>query len=283
VKRLFSCILTALTLCCFLSPMNSLAGQATLAWDPPEISTDVTGYMLHYGTAPGTYTEAVDVGNTLSYTVSNLSDGQTYYFAVTAKDAAGDESAYSNEISAVTSSQQNLLMIANPGPGQGTVSGPGIDCGDACLAVYDPGTVVSLSATAAPGSTFDGWSGGGCSGTGLCTATVNANTTIIANFKPTTANAYSITASVNGAGGTISPAGISSVSPGSSNTFSITSATGYHIVSVIVDGKPAPLLGGTANLTYNFSKVAANHTIVATFRKKLTGLLWEIVTSIREK
>ncbi len=78
---------------------NSLTGQAKLAWDPPDISTDVTGYMIHYGTASGTYSQAMDVGNTTSYTVSNLIDGQTYYFAVTAYNAVGYESVYSNEVS----------------------------------------------------------------------------------------------------------------------------------------------------------------------------------------
>ena len=78
---------------------SSPSGQAKLAWDPPDISTDVTGYMIHYGTASGTYSQAIDVGNTTSYTVSNLIDGKTYYFAVTAYNAIGYESVYSNEVS----------------------------------------------------------------------------------------------------------------------------------------------------------------------------------------
>ncbi len=260
MKRLFTSIIISLTLCFFLSPTNSLAGQATLAWDPPDVSTDVTGYMIHYGTASGTYSQAVDVGNTTSYTVSNLLDGQTYYFTVTAHNAAGFESVYSNEVSVMTSPQQYLLMVLNPGPGQGTVSGPGISCGDTCLAVYNPGTVVSLSATADPGSTFDGWSGEGCSGTGLCTVTMNANTTITANFKPSIVN-YSITASA-GTGGKISPAGTSSVGFGSSLTFSITPATGYRVASVTVDG-----IKIGAVTSYTFSNVIANHTIVAAFSR----------------
>jgi fibronectin type 3 domain-containing protein len=104
--------------------VNSLAGQANLAWDPPDISTDVTGYMIHYGTASGAYSQAVDVGNTTSYTVSNLSDGQTYYFAVTAQNAAHYESVYSNEVSIMTSPPQYLLVTLKPGTGQGTVSLP---------------------------------------------------------------------------------------------------------------------------------------------------------------
>jgi hypothetical protein len=98
-KTLFSSIIIALALCFFLSPTNSPAGQANLAWDPPDISTDVTGYMIHYGTASGAYSQTVDVGNTTSYTVSNLSDEQTYYFAVTAYNAVDYQSVYSNEVS----------------------------------------------------------------------------------------------------------------------------------------------------------------------------------------
>ena len=261
-KALFSNIIISLALCFSLSPINSLAGQANLAWDPPEISTDATGYMVHYGTASGAYSQGVDVGNTTSYPVSNLIDGQTYYFAVTAYNAAGYQSDYSNEVSIMTSLPQYLLVTLKPGAGQGTVSGPGISCGDTCLAVYNPGAVVSLSAKADAGSTFDGWSGGECSGTGLCTATMNANTTITANFKPSVAN-YLITASVNGTGGAISPAGTSSVSSGGSLTFSITPKTGYRIASVMVDGKAI----GAVN-SYTFSKVAASHTISAAFKRK---------------
>jgi len=84
-----------------LTPITSSpAVQAKLAWDPPDISTDVTGYMIHYGTEAGSYSQSIDVGNTTSYTVSNLIAGQTYYFAVTAyNNDVRDQSTYSNEVS----------------------------------------------------------------------------------------------------------------------------------------------------------------------------------------
>ena len=84
-----------------LTPTTSFpAVQAKLAWDPPDISTDVTGYMIHYGTEAGSYSQSIDVGNTTSYTVSNLIAGQTYYFAVTAyNNDVRDQSTYSNEVS----------------------------------------------------------------------------------------------------------------------------------------------------------------------------------------
>jgi hypothetical protein len=198
IKKLFSSIIVSLAVCLFLSPTNSLAGQATLAWDPPEISTDVTGYKIHYGTASGTYTQSVDAGDQTNYAVQNLTDGRTYYFVVTSYNAAAYESEYSNEVSMTVPPQEYPLTVSKLGSGQGTVSGSGINCGETCLASYSAGAEVTLSATAEPGSTFDGWSGGVCSGTGLCTVTMNANMTVTANFKPSAIQVGSLTVTTSG-------------------------------------------------------------------------------------
>jgi hypothetical protein len=42
---------------------------------------------------------------------------------------------------------------------------------------------VTLTATANSGSTFAGWQGGGCSGTGTCMITLIADTTVTATFN----------------------------------------------------------------------------------------------------
>jgi hypothetical protein len=93
-------------------------------------------------------------------------------------------------------------------------------------------------------------------------------TTTSTTSIPPTKN-YSITASVSGTGGTISPAGTSSVSSGSSKKFSITPAIGYRIATVTVDGKSV----GAVN-SYTFSNVVANHTIVAAFKKAWSWWWW---------
>lgn len=41
---------------------------------------------------------------------------------------------------------------------------------------------MTLTATADSGSTFDGWSGGGCSGTGTCIVTLSSDTAVTASF-----------------------------------------------------------------------------------------------------
>jgi hypothetical protein len=45
------------------------------------------------------YATKVDVGNVTTYTVTNLTSGQTYYFSVTAYDTSNNESAFSSEVS----------------------------------------------------------------------------------------------------------------------------------------------------------------------------------------
>jgi hypothetical protein len=80
-----------------LSATNAPPQSATLAWDPSVPSTNVAGYFLYYGGATGRYTNRFDVGLPTSGVVSNLVAGTTYYFAVTAHDSSGLESAYSNE------------------------------------------------------------------------------------------------------------------------------------------------------------------------------------------
>ena len=75
-----------------------MAAQATLAWDP-NTESDLAGYEIHFGTVSGNYTVHTDVHNVTTYTVTGLTAGQTYYFAVSAYDASGNKSGYSNEVS----------------------------------------------------------------------------------------------------------------------------------------------------------------------------------------
>lgn len=78
-----------------------------------------------------------------------------------------------------------LLTVVRTGNGTGTVtsSPAGISCGGTCSAPFTSGTVVTLTAVAASGSTFTGWSGGGCSGTGTCTVTLDTSTSVFAEFS----------------------------------------------------------------------------------------------------
>ncbi len=91
---------------------TAAAGSVVLAWDA-NTEPDVSGYKLYYGTATGTYGTPTDVGNVLTYTVLNLTDGQTYYFAVTAYDTFGNESGYSNEVVYTVPGVPEINLVGN--------------------------------------------------------------------------------------------------------------------------------------------------------------------------
>jgi poly(3-hydroxybutyrate) depolymerase len=74
------------------------------------------------------------------------------------------------------------LIVNKAGTGLGTVAGSGIDCGLDCDSVYDNATDVTLTATPRDGATFDGWSGGGCTGTGSCVVHMTARQAVTATF-----------------------------------------------------------------------------------------------------
>jgi hypothetical protein len=76
------------------------------------------------------------------------------------------------------------LTVTKTGSGTGYVGGAGgIDCGPTCSATVAPGSQVTLLALPDEGSTFTGWSGGGCSGAGQCSATITADTAVTAGFE----------------------------------------------------------------------------------------------------
>jgi streptogramin lyase len=102
--------------------------------------------------------------------------------------------------------QQYGLTVTRTGTGSGSVVSepPGIDCPTICFALYDAGTAVTLTAAAAAGSAFAGWSGGGCSGVAPCTVAMTTARQVFATFVPVGPGPFGLTVSKAGsAGGTV--------------------------------------------------------------------------------
>ncbi len=76
------------------------------------------------------------------------------------------------------------LQTSVLGNGSGSInSSPGgINCPNACTASYPVGTLVSLMATPASASTFNGW-GGDCSGNGACQVSMDQMRDVTASFE----------------------------------------------------------------------------------------------------
>jgi len=79
------------------------SGRATLSWTAPTQNTDgssltdLSGYKIRYGRSAGDLTQSVSITNPSisTYVIENLSTGG-WFFAVTAVNGAGMESAFSN-------------------------------------------------------------------------------------------------------------------------------------------------------------------------------------------
>ena len=146
------------------------------------------------------------------------------------------------------------LTVTRAGAGGGTVtSAPaGIACGADCTERYAPGTVVTLTAAPAAGSTFGGWSGAGCGTTNTCAITLGAATSVTATFN-TSALAVRFAA----------PAPNATVSGTTTVTLNATGGSGYTY-RLAIDG--AIVYSGTAaTYAWTTSGIAnAAHTLTAT-------------------
>jgi hypothetical protein len=97
-------------------------------------------------------------------------------------------------VSAAFALNTHALTVTKTGTGDGIVtsSPAGIICGSDCSESYTYNTVVTLTAKPSAGSTFAGWSGGGCAGTGVCTVTMTATRSVTAAFTRNTSLEFSL-------------------------------------------------------------------------------------------
>ena len=104
---------------------------------------DLAGYRLRYGTAPGSYTENVDVGNATTYEIYGLDPAKTYSFVVHAYNLADNVSLPSNEVLARPTAFE-----------EGSTTRTYFPTADACVAANVPdqnlGTTETLIADADP-------------------------------------------------------------------------------------------------------------------------------------
>ncbi len=140
--------------------------------------------------SPAHTTAPVDLGHTdgafydVSVNLTGLSPSTDYCGEIVATNDDGPGESFQLSWSQ-PAMPKHTLTVMRTGIGSGTVtsSPTGINCGSTCSSSFDTGTQVTLTATAAAGSTFAGWSGGGCSGTGVCVFTLNGDTTVTATFS----------------------------------------------------------------------------------------------------
>ena len=139
---------------------GAAAGGLTVALtsDNPAAATVPAAVTVAAGTTSATFpVTTFPVGNSQSALIIANAGGVTTYAILTAYT----QSAFSNgSIAIIPGGNGNGLITSQPAGINCTVGASG---GGACTASYPVGTVVRLTATAAPGSTFQGWRGlAGC-------------------------------------------------------------------------------------------------------------------------
>jgi hypothetical protein len=97
------------------SSVSATAVQTlSLAWDP-SADHSVSGYVVRYGSTSGAYSVALNVHTNTTATVTGLIEGVTYYFVVTAYNAAGLQSDPSNEVSFIAPGRAQMVRRAHSG------------------------------------------------------------------------------------------------------------------------------------------------------------------------
>ena len=163
-----------------------------------------------------------------------------------------------------------LVTIAGTGSGSVTSIPGGINCSSPvtadsiCVADFAAGVNITLTAKTGTNSRFDGWTGGGCSGTGTCSFVSNSDQTITAMFT-STAPDFVVSPS------TLTPG---SVAPGQSATSTVTvsSANGLNAaVNLTCSVTPTVNLAPTCALSPNSVTVTAGGSGAATLTVSTTA------------
>ena len=244
-----------------LSVVREGTGSGAVASSPAGISCGATCSAAYDNGTVVTLTATPANGSTFEgWTGGGCTGTGTCTLTLTANTTVFARFGVSSSVTRFT------LSVTREGSSSGTVtsSPAGIDCGTACAATYDSGTVVTLTATPAANATFDGWTGGGCSGTGPCTLTLTADTTVTARF-----NVRRVTLSVSrqGTGGgtvTSSPAGIDcgTACAATYDSGSVVTLTATPAANATFDGWTGGGCAGTGPCTLTLT---ADTTVTARF------------------
>ncbi len=156
-----------------LPAIKELESIVDLTKVKPSINLDI-----FIGTMNSSYWSSTTYTNTSQAFRMDFSNGHEYSYYKS-------DSYYIRAVREGQSGSLDNLTISKTGFGAGTIKGPlnRLDCGPNCEQAYPRGTLVTLTATPETGSTFAGWSGGGCSGTGDCQIKISMDTTVSASFN----------------------------------------------------------------------------------------------------
>jgi hypothetical protein len=163
--------------------VKDITDQVTWASNTPQLVTvNSTGLMVATGVLCG--------GGLVSASVTTNHDGSGVSSSgavVTAYMTADVVCFTGNGSGGSGGGSEPVLTVIFSGGGTGVVASTtsGFTCSStnvSCLDSFPSGTAVTLTASPVSPSTFGGWTGGGCTGTGNCTLLLQTDTTVTAAF-----------------------------------------------------------------------------------------------------
>ncbi len=244
----------------FTAPEGVIAGNPQ-AFDG-SASYDVAGAITSYSWNFGDGTTAT--GATVSHT---FAAGGSFTVALTVSDAAGNATT-ERALVTVAPPDHAVLKVTRTGSGSGSVesSPSGIKCGSTCSATFSSGATVTLTATAEKGSTFTGFSGGGCSGTAPCKVTLSSDQTVTATFTSTVPQ-QTVTVTDAGSGAGIVESSPSGIKCGSTCSASFASGTKITLTATPAIGSTFTGFsgGGCSGTSPCVVTLSSSQAVTATF------------------
>ncbi|WP_298439881.1 Ig-like domain-containing protein [Geobacter sp.] len=240
----------------------SFAKDVTLQWNPVSDSS-VTGYKVYYnadssatpfsGTGAVQGASPVDTRNATSATLTGLDPDRSYFFAVTAYNASGVESSYSN-IASVAEAVSPTVSITSPGI-NATISGT---------------TSVAISATDNVGVTkVELYVDGNLAGTDTATPySVSLNTSTLA------AGTHTLLAKAYDAAGNVGQSSAVSVSIANDTTSPVANITSPANGST-VSGTTTVSIAATDNIGVSKVELYLNGTLFATYGSAPFNISWD--------
>ncbi len=168
--------------CYALSGASTRTCQADGTWSGLQPTCTVVDCGMPPNPANGKAT--VNGGTTCSWSAL-YSCNTGYSFSTTAQvSTCQADGTWSTPIPACSIQRLDLTVTrAGTGTGKVTSSDGGISCPSTCVATYNYGTIVILTAQPDANQIFTGWSGEGCTGLGSCQVTLTGLAYVTANFS----------------------------------------------------------------------------------------------------
>jgi hypothetical protein len=147
----------------------------------PQVGKTVTFTVTsgpHVGT---TGTDVTDASGNASFSYTGTAAGTDTIEASFVDSGGGTQTSNAVTKEWTGGAVTHTLTVSVVGSGSVASTPSGIACPTTCVASFADGDEVTLTPTAAGGSTFTGWSGA-CTGAGACTVTMDGDKTVTATF-----------------------------------------------------------------------------------------------------